>query len=272
MRAALKQKRSKNRARQKVVKSSERLSIALLPGRHNRSLAKQSVGSARVFSATFCILGKDSDLSGKLSERRRNFCFWDLTASCNKAKSYSKLFQVVNRQIVKKIIKKNKMKLTDIDKASRCALAELSRLVRKADFNNSWGGKKWCKKQIWILTNLTRDMSRWGLYADCMICDQLTPDGDCSENNLNKWMETKKTRKLLTTTWRPSKKFSPMMTMVCPPDVQPSDGERALTCGKKMKTWRKKSAKSKKRYMWVVKKLWGAMQCIVSLPLTFWER
>ena len=138
--------------------------------------------------------------------------------------------------MVKKIIRK---KLTDIHKASRCALAELSRLVRKADFNNSWGGKKWCKKQIWILTNLTRDMSRWGLYADCMICDQLTPDGDCSENNLKKWMETKKRRKLLTTTWRPSKKFSPMMTMVCPPDVQPSDGERALTWGKKMKTWKK---------------------------------
>ena len=100
-------------------------------------------------------------------------------------------------------------------------------------------GKNWCKKLIWIMTNLTRDMSRWGLYADCMICDQLTPDGDCSENNLKKWMETKKRRKLLTTTWRPSKKFSPMMTMVCPPDVQPSDGERALTWGKKMKTWKK---------------------------------
>ena len=75
MRAALKQKRSKNRARQKVVKSSERLSIAVLPGRHNRSLAKQSVGSARVFfSATFCILGEDSDLSGFV-DKKRNFLF-----------------------------------------------------------------------------------------------------------------------------------------------------------------------------------------------------
>ena len=72
MRAALKQKRWKNRARQKVVKSSERLSIALLPGRHNRSLAKQSVGSARVFSATFCILGEDSDLSGFV-KKKKNF-------------------------------------------------------------------------------------------------------------------------------------------------------------------------------------------------------
>ena len=169
--------------------------------------------------------------------------------------------------MVKKIIRK---KLTDIHKASRCALAELSRLVRKADFNNSWGKKKWRQKQIWILTNLTRDMSWWGLYTDCMICDQLTPDGDCSENNLKKWMETKKTRKLLTTTWRPSKKFSPMMTMVCPPDVQPSDGERALTWGKNMKTW--KECKIKKWYMWVVRKLWEAQCNASSVSLSLSER
>ena len=74
MRAALKQKRLKNRARQKVVKSSERLSIALVPGRHNRSLAKQSVGSARVFfRQLFVILAKTLIYQG-LSGRRRSFC------------------------------------------------------------------------------------------------------------------------------------------------------------------------------------------------------
>ena len=38
-------------------------------------------------------------------------------------------------------------------------------------------------------------MSRWGLYADCMICDQLTPDGDCSENNLKKMNGDKENKK-----------------------------------------------------------------------------
>ena len=75
MRAALKQKRWKNRARQKVVKSSERLSIALLPGRHNRSLAKQSVGSARVFSATFTVFLAKTLIYQGLSRRRRTFYF-----------------------------------------------------------------------------------------------------------------------------------------------------------------------------------------------------
>ena len=75
MRAALKQKRSKNMARQKVVKSSERLSIALQPGRHNRSLAKQSVGSARVFfRQLFVFLAKTLIYQG-LSGRRRTFYF-----------------------------------------------------------------------------------------------------------------------------------------------------------------------------------------------------
>ncbi len=32
-------------------------------------------------------------------------------------------------------------------------------------------------------------------------------------------------------TWRPSKKLSPMMMQVDPPDVQPSDGEMALMQG-----------------------------------------
>ena len=133
------------------------------------------------FSTTFCIFGEDSHLSGFVG-KKKNFLFLRSHRSLQQSKKLFRTFSSGKWQMVKKMIKK---KLTDIDKASRCALAELSRLVRKADFNNSWG-KKWCQKLIWILTNLTRDMSRRGLYADCMICDQLTPDGDCSENNLKK--------------------------------------------------------------------------------------
>ena len=186
MRAALKQKRSKNMARQKVVKSSERLSIALLPGRHNRSLAKQSVGSARVFFGNFFYIWRRL-WSIRVCREEEELSVSEISPLvATKQKAIQNFFKWKCKwQMVKKIIKK---KLTDIDKASRCALAELSRLVRKADFNNSWGKKKWRQKQIWILTNLTRDMSRRGLYADCMICDQLTPDGDCSKNNLKNEM------------------------------------------------------------------------------------
>ena len=141
MRVALKQKRSKNRARQKVVKSSERLSITVLPGRHNRSLAKQSVGRARVFLATFCFLGEDSDLSGFVGKKKK-FLFMRSHRTLQQSKKLFRTFSSGRWQMVKKIIKK---KLTDIDKASRCALAELSRLVRKTDFNNSWGEKMMSK-------------------------------------------------------------------------------------------------------------------------------
>ena len=167
--------------------------------------------------------------------------------------------------MVKKIIRK---KLTDIHKASRCALAELSRLVRKADFNNSWGEKKWSQKLIWILTNLTRDMSRWGLYADCMICDQLTPDGDCSENNLKKMNGDKVNKKTVDNNLKTVEEVlsndDDGLPARCPTFRRREGFDLRQKVGK--------GAKSKSDIMWVVRKLWGAQCNASSASLSLSER
>ena len=169
--------------------------------------------------------------------------------------------------MVKKTMKK---KLTDIDKASRRALAELSRLVRKADFNNSWGEKKWCQKSIWILTNLTRDMSRWGLYADCMICDQLTPDGDCSENNLKKFNGDKENKKTVDNNLKTVKEVLSNDDDGLPARCPTFRRREGFDLRQKYENW--KRAHNQKWYMWVVRKMWEAQSNASSVSLSLSER
>ena len=109
--------------------------------------------------------------------------------------------------------------LTGIDKSAWLALAELPGLVGEGDLHDAG------------------DVAGRGLHSDGVRGDQLRPDRDRAEDHL--WSIVKyivTLHNIILRTCMPSKKFSPMMTTVWPPAVQPSLGEIALTWDSRVTT------------------------------------
>ena len=134
---------------------------------------------------------------------------------------FTELFNVFVR-IAGKLGVSSNMKtriLTDIDESARLALAELPGLVGEGDLHDS------------------RDVAGRGLYPDGVGGDQLRPDRDRAEDDLCSTVQYIVTvHDIVQHTCMPSKKFSPMMTTVWPPAVQPSLGEIALTWDSRVTT------------------------------------
>ena len=82
-----------------------------------------------------------------------------------------------------------------------------------------WGGIFFYIESSFIL------QKRLDALHMCVACSELRSIiSNMDEEVKNSWIKK-------FCTWIPSKKFSPMITTVCPPVVQPSLGETAFTCG-----------------------------------------